>query len=174
MASLAGFEFETTGIARTVGAVHLFLAGATNVATGVSLVWLAVSGRLLPAAIDGIGRSLSPATALRYGDLLATLATDGALVAGLALVVLGLLACLGGYPSRRTRLRRRTVVLAVASGVNPLALPPAFVAATLLALSRAGSGNAGVTRGSADATAGSPQIGPDDTVTDDSGSAGRS
>lgn len=134
MPSLAGYA-ETNGIARTTGWVHLCLAGATNVATGAALTGLAVSGRLLAAVVDGV-EYVSPATALRYGNLLATLATDAAFAAGLALVVLGVAACVGGYAARRGRPTRRVFALAICTGVNPLALPVAFVAVALLAVSR--------------------------------------
>lgn len=138
MASLPGFEFETTGLARTVGAAHLFLAGTTNVATGAVLAGLSASGRLLPAVIDGVGRYVSPATALRYGDLLAAVATDGALVVGAALICLGALACVVSWTSvRRQRSWRRGLALAVSNSSNPLALPPCFVAAVLLIVTRA-------------------------------------
>lgn len=137
MASIPGFEFETTGTARTVGAAHLFFAGATNVATGAALAGLSASGRLLPPAIDDVGRYVSPATALRYGDFLAVAATDGALLAGAALVCLGALACVVSWRSvRRRRSWRSGLALAVCNGANPLALPACFVAFALLVVSR--------------------------------------
>lgn len=136
MTSFTGAGFETTGLARSVGAVHLFLAGVTNVASGALLVGLSVSGRLLPAAIDAAGRYTSPATALRYGGFLAV-ATDGALAVGAVLFCLGAFACVVSWTGlRRRRYWRRGFGLAVCNGANPLAFPLSFVAVSLLVVTR--------------------------------------
>lgn len=139
MASPIRVDVESTGLPRTVGTVHLFLASTTNAACGAVLVWLAVSGQLLPVAIERVGRYVTPATALRYGDLLAFAATDGAVLLGAVLVVLGVFGGAGAYGfDRGDGSRRREIALACCNGVNPIALPLAFVAAALLAVPRAG------------------------------------
>jgi len=139
MASPTRAGAESAGLSRTLGTVHLFLASTTNVASGAVLVWLAVSGQLLPVAIERVGRYVTPATALRYGDVLAFAATEGAVLVGAVLVGLGVFGCAGadGF-ARGERSRRRGIALACCNGVNPIALPLAFVAAALLAIPRVG------------------------------------
>ena len=177
MASRATVETGSTGLARTVGSVHLLLAGGTNVAAGVAVLWLAASGRLLAVAIGELGRYGTPATALRYGGLVAAAATEGAIVVGVALVGVGVLGCAVAYGfAQGDGSRRRGVALACCNGMNPLAFPLAFVAAALFTLPHTGLAVRGPTGDSSPVDAGTIAGGERDRdaggVTGDQGAAG--
>jgi len=117
---------------RTVGAAHLGLAGVANVATGVALLYLGATNRLVQWALTDLDTYVSPQRVVRDGNLVADVATTGALLAGATLVVLGAAALLVGYRVVQDRRPTRWGPAGVASAVNPLAAPLACVALVLL------------------------------------------
>jgi len=114
-------------VARRVGGVHLALAGTINAASGLAVLALSLSGWLLEAA-----RFVSPATALRNGELLGFLATWVIPLVGLLLVALAVVQVFCGYHAYGGRYREWGVAAGLLGAVNVLALPVALIAAVLL------------------------------------------
>lgn len=128
---------EAGTLALNAGALHLFFAGAVNVAAGAWLAYLAYTDRLLSAAIQNASLYVTKATALRRGQLLALLATDGALVVGALVVLVGLTGCAVAWEGAfRRRSLRRCLLAGVCNACNPLALPLALVGIVLVGASR--------------------------------------
>lgn len=121
---------------RTAGAAHLGLAGVANIATGVALLYLGATNRLVRWALTDLDTYVSAQRLVRDGNLVAEVATTGALVAGATLVVVGAAALLVGYRVVRNRRPARWGPAGVASAVNPLATPLACIALVLLWLDR--------------------------------------
>lgn len=125
-------EGATTRRVRIVGGVHLVLAGLIDIATGAALLYLGGTGRLVRWAFAELDTYLSPQRVVADGELVATVATTGALLAGVALVLVGAAALTIGYRTVRDRPPSWWAPVGVGSAVNPLALPPAAIAVVLL------------------------------------------
>lgn len=117
---------------RTVGAAHLGLAGVANVATGVALLYLGATNRLVRWALTDLDTYVSAQRLVRDGNLVAEAATTGTLLAGATLVAVGAAALLVGYRVAHNRRPTRWGLAGVASAMNPLATPLACVALVLL------------------------------------------
>lgn len=123
---------------RTIGAVHLGLTAAANLATGLGLVYLGATGRLVRWALTELDTYVSEPTLVREAVLVASAATTGAVLVGLALLTLGGAAAIVAVGAARGRRTRWWVPVSVASVLNPLTVPLAFAAAVLLWLGRPG------------------------------------
>jgi hypothetical protein len=120
---------------RRLGGAHFVAAGAVTLATGLALCYAGVSQRLLWAVVASGERYVSSVAFLRDGYLFARLATEGAVLAGLALLVLGAASVYGGWLVVADRPSRGRLASG-ASLLNPLALPLVLVGAALVGLSR--------------------------------------
>lgn len=122
---------------RTVGAGHLALAGAANVATGATVMHPgAVSAGLDPAVRLLVSASGSVAVLRLSGAVTPHVGTLAVLV-GTAVAAVGLCQLVGGGFVLTDRPLSRPVALAAVGSVNPLVAPVALVAAVLLSFDAA-------------------------------------
>lgn len=122
---------------RTVGALHLALAGVVNFATGVGLAYASVSGRLMRFLFYNLDHYVTTMTVLARAEDVVFVATDVALVAGLALTALGVAQVRYSRGAYRGRRWNRSLRWSTAGAVNPLALPLALIAVASLYASKA-------------------------------------
>jgi hypothetical protein len=127
---------DDRGLFRTIGAVHLGLAGGVNFAVGAGLIYFEVTGGLLRLAFAELDTYVSDQTLIREAGTVAAAAGTGAILAGVVLAVLGaagIAVAVGAVSGRR---RNWWVPASLASALDPLVAPLAFVAAVLLWLGR--------------------------------------
>lgn len=121
---------------RTVGSLHLAVAGLVNVAVAVSVGSLVLRGRLLSLVVGLLPAVIDEVELVANAPLIVRSATWGGPVLGVLLLVVGALQL---YSSWHTYRRRRWVWgigSGIAGAVNPLVLPLVIVAVVLLALSK--------------------------------------
>jgi hypothetical protein len=118
-----------------VGAFHLLLAGAGNLAVGLGILLWAATGRLLPALLAVGPNVVTGPVLLSYGGLLPGVALLVTAL-GLLLSVLGVLQVVGSRRAFAGSRSRFVISCAVVGLASPPTLPPSAIAATLLALSR--------------------------------------
>jgi len=128
-------DIETAEAFRLVSSIHIGGVAAVNLVVGVAVAYLASTGALLRWALVELDAYLTTQELLRVGESVIVYATTVAVLVGLVLVALGLLAAASARDVHRKRNRRRSLAVCVANALNPLALPLAAIAATLLYLS---------------------------------------
>lgn len=121
---------------RIVGAAHLGLAAGINITTGLALLYLGATNQLVRLAFTDLDTYVSPQILVRDANLVAGVATTGALVAGVILVVLGVVTLLVVHRVIHDRRPTWWRAGSVASAVNPLATPLAGIAIVLLWIGR--------------------------------------
>jgi hypothetical protein len=121
---------------RLVGAVHLGLAGAGNLAAGVGLAYLGATGRLVRMAFAGLDAYVTQQTLVREAPAVAAVAETGALVAGVVLALVGVAGLAAAVAAARDPRSRWWLPASLAALLDPLVAPLALVAAVLLWLGR--------------------------------------
>lgn len=119
-----------------VGTVHLGLAGVGNIATGLALAVLGTTDTLVRWAFVDLDTYVSGQFLMRNGELLTTLATTGAILVGLVLVLVGAATLASFYRVVTDRRPTWWGPASVLSGLNPLVTPLAGVALVLLWIDR--------------------------------------
>lgn len=122
-------------LSRRVGGVHLLLAGLVNGATGIAILALSLTGRLLEIAIAEGTHFLSPPTLLRNGNILGQLLGELSAFMGLLLLGISIFQLKIGWYSYMGRAGRWWSVAPILSMANPLAWPISLIAVVLLRLS---------------------------------------
>lgn len=117
---------------RTVGALHLGLAAAVNLASGAALIHLGSTDQLIRPVFIQLDAHTTSYAVLREATTVVTLVTTGAILAGAILAVLSAVAALIVLRAFRARGGRSWAPVSLASAINPLAAPLALIAAVLL------------------------------------------